>query len=381
MTIGPPPLQAIPLGEFISMKLAQPVPILGNLLHEGTLAMVYGPAGAGKTFLMLSLAIGAAYGVEVLGWMPPAPVPVAYIDGEMVATTLQHRLNDLVSPVLATIDHIWKPLQIVTPDLQPHGIRPIDQPDGKTAVVNLVKESGARLLVLDNLSCLTNPEDDNATMSWQAVQELLLAMRRAGVAVIVGHHAGKSGAQRGTSRRADILDVILKLCPITDAEADGRTRVNVEFEKGRSLTSTEKEPFVATLEPHPLGGLVWSRSGPAIPKMERIREMLLNGMPATAVATELSTATSFVYRVRANLLNTGELPARRKNSPARVIPLSPLKRGERGGMIAHEGKRKGEFEGNLGESGRQKTKRASQRKAAKPAEITPLASNLSGGAL
>jgi putative DNA primase/helicase len=85
--------------------------------------------------------------------------------------------------------------------------------------------------VLDNLSCLTNPEDDNATTSWQAVQELLLAMRRCGVAVIIGHHAGKSGAQRATSRRADILDVILKLTPVVDPEADGRTSVSIEFEK------------------------------------------------------------------------------------------------------------------------------------------------------
>ena len=368
-----PPLQAIELGEFISMKLAQPVPILGNLLHEGTLVMVYGPAGAGKTFLMLSIGIGAAYGVEVLGWMPPAPVPVVYIDGEMVATVLQQRVNDLVSPVLASIDHVWKPLHIVTPDLQPHGIRPIDQPDGKEAVVNLVKQHGARLLVLDNLSCLTNPEDDNSTVSWQAVQELLLTMRRAGVAVIVGHHAGKSGAQRGTSRRADILDVILKLSPITNAEVDGRTRVNVEFEKGRSLTSTEKEPFVATLEPHPLGGLVWSKSGPSIPKMDRIREMLLSGMPATAVAAELNTATSFVYRIRSDMQKSGELAAKGKHSHPRVIPFSPPKGGGKGESLAHEGNGKGEFEGNSGESKR-KAKRASQGKKQNPTDTTPLAS-------
>lgn len=124
-----PPLQTVELGEFISTKLAQPLPILRNLLHEGTLAMAYGPAGAGKTFLMLSLAMGAAYGVEVLGWKPraraegkPASIPVAYVDGEMVSTTLQTRVNELVTPILAFIDHLWAPMQIVTPDFQPHGI-------------------------------------------------------------------------------------------------------------------------------------------------------------------------------------------------------------------------------------------------------------------
>jgi hypothetical protein len=57
-------------------------------------------------------------------------------------------------------------MQIVTPDLQPHGIRPVDSLEGKTVVIALVKEHGIRLLVLDNLLCLTNPEDDNAAGSW-----------------------------------------------------------------------------------------------------------------------------------------------------------------------------------------------------------------------
>jgi KaiC/GvpD/RAD55 family RecA-like ATPase len=299
-----PPLQTVELGPFLSLEFAEPSPILGRLLREGSLAMIHGRAGSGKTFLMLSMAIAAAYGVPFLGWPVQDPTPVLYVDGEMTVTDVQQRLKQLVAWVLETIDHPWKPLHVITPDLQPHGIAKIDTVDGRAAVIEAVARTGARLVFLDNLSCLTNPEDDNASSSWSQVQELLLTLRRRHCAVVVGHHSGKNGEQRGTSRRADILDLVLKMTPVTDGEADGRTRVSVEFEKGRSLRAEEKEPFVATLEPHPKGGLVWSKSATAVPVSERIRQMLTDGMPPADIATELKTARSFVYRIRDQMKNS-----------------------------------------------------------------------------
>jgi hypothetical protein len=47
---------------------------------------------------------------------------------------------------------------------------------------------------------------ENDADSWTPMQNWLLAQRRAGKSVLVIHHSGKSGAQRGTSRREDTLD-------------------------------------------------------------------------------------------------------------------------------------------------------------------------------
>ena len=322
-----PPLQVVTLGSFLDMELRQPDPILGNLLREGSLGMVHGRAGAGKTFLMLALAISAAYGVPFLGWDVPAPVPVFYVDGEMTAPDLQSRAAALTRWVVETINHPWEELHVVTPDFQPHGIPKIDSQAGRQVLLDAVKTTGARLVFLDNLSCLTNPEDDNQSSSWSTVQELLLALRRSGIATIVGHHSGKNGEQRGTSRRADILDLVIKLTPNSPIEADGRTRVQVEFEKARHLRAEEKETFTAILEPHPLGGLVWSRSGSAPNVSDRIREMLLAGMSPAEVSTELATARSFVYRVRNQLIEAGDITRGAKSSGC---PLSPSLEGGRG---------------------------------------------------
>lgn len=339
---GPPPLQIVTLGSFLDMELRQPAPILGTLLREGTLGMVHGRAGAGKTYFMLALAIAAAYGVPFLGWEVPAPAPVFYVDGEMTAPDLQARLVALTRWVMETVDHPWEEMHVVTPDFQPHGIQKIDSEAGRVALIEAVKTTGSRLVFLDNLSCLTNPEDDNQSSSWSTVQELLLALRRVGVATIVGHHSGKNGEQRGTSRRADILDLVIKLTAPASVEIDGRTRVQVEFEKARHLRAEEKETFTATLEPHPVGGLAWSRSGSAPNVGDRIREMLLAGMSAAEVATELNTARSFVYRIRNQLAEAGDIPTKSKGGSC---PLSPPKGGGRGDRLPRPLSRLGDNQG------------------------------------
>jgi hypothetical protein len=349
---APAPLQTVELGQFLDLKLADPAPVLGRLLREGTLAMVHGRAGSGKTFLMLSMAIAAAYGVALLGWEAQTPVPVVYIDGEMTAVDMQNRLRQLMAWVLESIDHSWQPLHLVTPDLQPHGIGKIDSTEGRAAVIDAVMSAGARILFLDNLSCLTNPEDDNAASSWSAVQELLLSLRRVGIAVVLGHHSGKNGEQRGTSRRADILDVVLKLTPATDVEPDGCSRVQVEFEKARHLRAEEKEAFVATLASHPLGGLAWTRSAPVQAVGDRAREMLAHGMSPGEVATELNTGRSYVYRIRDEMHRTGELSPPKsspKFPPRRLSPVPSLGEGTRGQQDVPGGQTQGTKWGHKGQ--------------------------------
>jgi AAA domain len=60
---------------------------------------------------------------------------------------------------------------------------------------------GVDLLILDNLSSLTAVIRDNDQESWTTIQQWLLRLRRRGISVLLVHHAGKAGEQRGTSRR------------------------------------------------------------------------------------------------------------------------------------------------------------------------------------
>lgn len=319
----PPCLRTIELGDLLGLPLEKPAELAGNLLRQGSQNMGHGPAGVGKTNFGLAMGVHLTHGADFLGYAIPKPWPVLYIDGEMAAYDIQQRVKAFSTP----LDALHRALHFLTPDLQERGIPKIDTAEGQIELLRIVDAiEDLKLVIIDNLSCLTNPEDDNAAGSWSVVQELLLALRRRQIATWLWHHSGKGGQQRGTSRRADILDVILKLTPEAGQD-DGRTRVLCEFEKGRHLTAEQKAPFTIALETHPAGGLMWTRSLAQVPVGDRIREMLMDGMPPGDVASELKTTRSFVYRVKQELISTGALgdsTSRGKTRRSRtVVPYSP----------------------------------------------------------
>ena len=51
----------------------------------------------------------------------------------------------------------------------------------------------------------------NDAESWVPVAEWALELRRQGKAVLFVAHAGKSKQQRGTSKKDDVMDVVIKL--------------------------------------------------------------------------------------------------------------------------------------------------------------------------
>jgi len=52
---------------------------------------------------------------------------------------------------------------------------------------------------------------ENDSDAWGEIQDRLLRLRRRGISVLIVHHAGKRGGQRGTSRREDVLDTSFSL--------------------------------------------------------------------------------------------------------------------------------------------------------------------------
>ena len=61
------------------------------------------------------------------------------------------------------------------------------------------------------------------------------------------HHAGKSGTQRGTSRKEDVLDTVIGLRRPPDYSADQGCRFELHFEKSRGFHGCDAEPFEARL--------------------------------------------------------------------------------------------------------------------------------------
>jgi putative DNA primase/helicase len=104
------------------------------------------------------------------------------------------------------------------------------------------------------------------------MQDLLLQLRYRGIAVMMVHHAGKSGAQRGTSRREDVLDVSISLESQHDAEDDPGGSFKVVWMKRRGFSGTDCPSFEATLTIDADGVVVWSTAEAGTTRNELVFE-------------------------------------------------------------------------------------------------------------
>jgi putative DNA primase/helicase len=119
--------------------------------------------------------------------------------------------------------------------------------DTQKALTAYVLETGAGLLVLDNLSCLCSGQEENNADSWEPVLHWLLTLRRHKVAVLIVHHAGRNGEMRGTSRREDAAFWVLRLDSTAEEQGAGRratflSRFTKERNSGKEQASRASSP-------------------------------------------------------------------------------------------------------------------------------------------
>ena len=123
------------------------------------------------------------------------------------------------------------------PDLSTHA--------GQSAVEEQIGD--AELIILDNISSLFRSGAENEAEGWQPIQEWALQLRRKGKTVLFIHHAGKSGQQRGTSKREDLLDAIIILKQPDDHQAEDGAYFEVHYEKNRNFYGEDAAAFKVRL--------------------------------------------------------------------------------------------------------------------------------------
>jgi hypothetical protein len=167
--------------------------------------------------------------------------------------------------------------------------------DGQRAVDALVKED-TRLIIVDNLSSLLRTGVENDAESWLPLQTWALRHRSVGRSVLFIHHAGKGGAQRGTSRREDVLDTVIAIRRPSDYRPDEGARFEVHIEKGRSLFGKDAAPFEALLAADAHGNPAWSTRDLEANQAKQISELAELGMKAGEIAQELGISRATVFR-------------------------------------------------------------------------------------
>lgn len=265
-------------------------------LPGGGNVMVFGPRGIGKTFFQLALAVSLTTGRPLWKWACPQPVGVLYVDGEM-------QLDELRSRTTAMMDEPpCAPLEFLTSQLV------YQRCGGKDLVLSsemmrqeVVKILDARpdirVVIFDNISCLFSGINEDSKQDWEPINAWLIRLRHRGLSIVLVHHAGKGGQQRGTSGREDSLDTVIQLARPTGGDAREGCHFELSFTKCRSVTGEPVAPLDVRLETVD-GRLQWVWKPLEISTMDRARLLKAEGVEGpTELAEELGINKGYACRI------------------------------------------------------------------------------------
>jgi hypothetical protein len=288
-----PVLRAISITELLRLDVKAREMVMHPFLPTQGLAMLYSQRGVGKTFIALGISVAVASGTTFLKWSAPIARRVLYVDGEMPCATLKERISNIIAGT--DIAHPLDNLRVITSDLQNHALPDLSTVAGQDLIEAHL--DGVELLVLDNLSSLVRAVKENEGEGWLPVQDWTLDLRRRGISVLFVHHAGKAGAQRGTSRREDLLDSVVTLKHPTDYVPSEGLRCDVHYEKSRGFYGDDARPFNVMLTAGRSGEALWTVADPETSLGDRVREMHAQGMSLREIAEEVGASKSKVHRL------------------------------------------------------------------------------------
>ncbi|WP_291445536.1 AAA family ATPase [Desulfovibrio sp.] len=291
--------------EFLLSTLPERDYLLHPVIPEQGIVMLVAKRGIGKTFTALHMSLSVAGGLSLFNWHAPKARRVLYVDGEMPAISMQERLAALATGMAAP-PHAMQNFSIITPDIQSRPMPDLATTYGQQALEPFL--AGVDLLVLDNLATLCRTGKENESQSWTPMQTWLLDLRRRGMAVLLVHHAGKSGDQRGTSAREDIMDTVISLRrPTTYSVAEG-ARFEVHLTKARGIVGEDAMPFEVHLRSEG-NQLIWDVNELVNVQAEQLKQLLAEGFSIRDCADEMGVSKSVVHRLKKKLEEGGDAGA------------------------------------------------------------------------
>jgi putative DNA primase/helicase len=236
---------ALPYDELLRRKFSPRKLLLAPWLPQQGIVMAHAPRGIGKTHLAHGIAWTVAVGGSFLRWSSrEGPHRVLLLDGEMPGVLLQERLREVVKStrILPPSPDYFK---IAAADLRSEGLPDLADPKAQPFYMDIIAD--ADLVIADNVSTLCRSLKENDADSWAPVQAWCLDLRRRGKSVLLIHHDGKNGGQRGTSKKEDVLDTVIGLRRPPNYNPDQGARFEVHFEKARGFFGADAEAFEARL--------------------------------------------------------------------------------------------------------------------------------------
>lgn len=288
--------------ELSALACKPRIALLGGWLCESDYGIIFGPRGVAKTWFSLMIANSVATGTTLGEWRADNPGKVLFIDGEMPLDMMRDRLLGFGgSENITLLNH-----EILFERTQ--GIINVTVPKQQDALLKLCIEQGFKLLILDNLSVCAFGIKENDSFEWEQLHRWLLQFRRHGIAVILLHHAGKTGQIRGTTKREDAAAWVISLTDAKERSVDKRGSRFVSYfsKQSRNCMDTMAYEWHVVLE----DGIVttgWKLAQGADLVLQCIRDGVVE---CSMIAGEMGISPATVCRLAKKLQDAGKIEVR-----------------------------------------------------------------------
>jgi putative DNA primase/helicase len=287
----PRAVRPLTMGEFLDLDLPPRVYLLKPWLPQSGIAMIHAPRGGAKTYLSLAVGYSVATGLPLMDWTVERKGRVLYLDGELPGNMLQERLSKLGPKA--------DDLMVLTPDLfrfQGATMPNIGEPSGRAFIDKIVETHGIELVVLDSLSTLVRSGEENDAGPWVPIQEWVLQHRGRGVTILLVHHESRQGKPRGTSKREDVLDTILRLKPRPPVKGADESTYDLSFTKTREFYGSDAADRIVSLSMRS-GTIEWTSQPARESTRDRVLELFEQGHKRADIAKDLGVSRGRVTQI------------------------------------------------------------------------------------
>ncbi|RWQ57820.1 AAA family ATPase [Mesorhizobium sp.] len=294
-------MSALVESSFMKLTFPKRKPLLDPWLRRPGLAMVHAPRGEGKTWFALAVAKAVADGHDLLGWHCPSGNRVLYVEGELSGQSVQGRLKKFRLSPHGKFHILCRDTYLLRGETMPD----LGDYDGRQELDRIIEQCRADVVIIDTISTMVRSGVENDAESWAPIQAWLLSHRWRGRTIIVMHHSGKSGQQRGTSKREDVMDTIIKLKKQPEACTETESAVDLTFEKSRDFHGKAAEPMRLWFSIKD-GLATWRAEPMRDVQAENVREMLKSGLRQKDIARELNVSAGRVSQIVKEIRERGD---------------------------------------------------------------------------
>jgi len=259
-------------------KPPQPIPWrVHDLVADGSMTILSGESGAGKSWLAQSLCVGVTRGHTVAGLLC-AKGNALYIDAEMGPSMfVDQRLR------VAGIGAEFELRDAMGLD--------ISTPPDLAWLRREIEATGAKIVVIDSLRRLvpSKPENDSDAMA-PTISALAKLARDTRAAILLLHHKGDSDKYyRGSTAIRDQCDALFALLRTSDDDDDPVRRLACGGGKGKMRYAAEPRDVFLAIAPERGGVVACDRPGDGsrTPTGDTVKDEILGSLPCatkTAVA-------------------------------------------------------------------------------------------------